>query len=220
MNCDQHLTAAEQELAGSIALNLGFSMSDEAKVAEPPENLPEAEAFGRLMAQLDPDPEVAGREYVKIRGNLIRYFKVKGEISSEEAADEVFDRVVARIREGVTVEDVVKYCVGIARLVALERFRRGQREQTAWFMFADMQAQSFAEAREQSYLVMNGCLAELSEEDRRLLLTYYQAATNDERTQQRAKLAATMNASLNKLRLRVYRLRHRLMDCVKQANAA
>ncbi len=188
--------------------------NDKQKIAQSAKTL-EPEAFRLFLEQLAPEPEAAGREYELLRRKLSRYFMAHGELSTEEAADEAIDRVVGRIGAGVAVGDITKFSLGIARFVALERFRKEAREQQAWFSFADTLTQNFDEGREQVFRRMTDCLAKLEVEDRDLLLQYYENATSGMRKQQRADLADNLNATINTLRLRVFRLRQHLLDCLK-----
>jgi hypothetical protein len=183
---------------------------------EPPPESPEAMAFQRFLARLSPEPEEAGRRYIKMRNNLLRYFILKGEASPEEAADETIDRIAASVNKGVVIDEVWPYCLGVARLVGLERFRKNKREQQAWMVFTDKIALTFDEARDASYQAMLRCLQSLEEPERQLLIDYCHPVSADERPRQRIDLAKTHNSTLNQLRLRIYRLRARLLECVKR----
>ena len=65
---------------------------------------------------------------------------------------------------------------------------------------------------------MAGCLAELSDEDRKLLTIYCQKESKAKLARLRDKLAAEGNTTLTALRMRVHRLRVILADCVRRKN--
>src|SRR5262249_12379704 len=59
------------------------------------------------------------------------------------------------------------------------------------------------------------CLAELSEEDRKIILEYY-TSERREKIERRMRLAQKQGMTLNALRIRVHRIRKELEECVKK----
>src|SRR5215203_101275 len=82
------------------------------------------EAFNSLLYSLHPDREHAGRMYENTRRKLLEFFEARGSQTPDEHADETFDRVTRRIAEGETIDDLGKYCYGVARFVLKESFRK------------------------------------------------------------------------------------------------
>src|SRR5215510_7274409 len=83
------------------------------------------EAFKKLLAVLDPDPETAGVKYEQLRHKLIRFFEWRGSFISDELADETLNRLARKIDEGEEIEkNVFALSLGIARFVLLETLKR------------------------------------------------------------------------------------------------
>src|SRR5258705_1304439 len=57
------------------------------------------EAFDRLLDSLGEDRESAGKRYLEIRSNLVRFFEWRGSPVPEDHADETINRVAKRISE-------------------------------------------------------------------------------------------------------------------------
>src|SRR5262245_8968477 len=83
-----------------------------------------AEAFAKLLACLDTDPEQAGEKYEMTRRMLVKYFDWRGAFLPEELTDETLNRVTRKIDEGDEIRDFMHYCYGVARLVFLESLKR------------------------------------------------------------------------------------------------
>ena len=79
-----------------------------------------SESFGKLLARLDTDPEVAGEKYEALRRMLVKFFGWRGAPFPEEHADETLNRVTRKLDEGLVIKDMPGYCYGVARLLYLE----------------------------------------------------------------------------------------------------
>src|SRR5216117_2107846 len=86
------------------------------------------EAFAKLLAFLDADPEQAGEKYETTRRMLIKFFDWRGAFLAEELTDETLNRVTRKIDEGDEIRDFLNYCYGVARLVFLESLKRPDRK--------------------------------------------------------------------------------------------
>ncbi len=75
--------------------------------------------FEQLLQALNPDPFVAAEQYEQIRLALTTYFTFRGASDPLGLCDEVFDRAMRRLSEGVGifVEQPQAYFYGIARNV-------------------------------------------------------------------------------------------------------
>jgi len=172
-----------------------------------------AEGLGRLLARLDANRDQAAVEYERLRRALIKFFDWRGVWPPEECADETIDRLSRRLEE-ITVTDVKSYALGIARLVLLERGRgpvfspidSGPELRSSPESLPD-------DEREQLQNCFDDCLAQIANDERSLLLSYY-AGERQGKIANRRQLAAALGVSDNALRSRVQRLRNRVDECV------
>jgi len=173
------------------------------------------EDLALFLKLLSPDPEASGRRYTSLHQKLTAFFTMKGVSDPISAADETIDRAVSKIGGGAVVPDVDKYCLGIARNLAKERYRASGRENSAFREFIQDLSHSCAEQVERIYKILKPCFEQLAIEEQQLLLAYCQKAMDRARSEQRRELAETMNITAQALRVRVTRLRARLTDCVR-----
>ena len=174
------------------------------------------EAFNGLLSSLAPDRDVAARRYLEVRKNLVRLFEWRGCSTPEEYADEAINRCAKKIGEGEQIRDVATYCIGIARMLLLEMSRERPKE-----------ARSLDQAPEPHTLptepgtdpergveCLRRCLAELSPENRDLILNYYQG-DKGEKIKNRKGLTELFGIPANTLRMRALRLREKLQLCAE-----
>jgi len=163
-----------------------------------------------LLNWLDSSREGAGRRYVEIRRRLVQFFVCRGCHESEQMADLTIDRVaqkVPRIAEGYS-GDPALYFYGVARKVHMEYMRK-QRSTPAVPPPLD---ENSGEDDEQ-YTCLERCMEVLTLDNRLLVLKYYQ----DDRQlkiDHRRELARHLDIGMNALRLRVFRIRAALQECV------
>jgi hypothetical protein len=173
--------------------------------------------FTRLLEFLSPeDSEEAGRLYLILHKKLTGFFKFKGTLDPDADAHETLERAGKRIMEGVDIPDLTKYCLGIARYIAMEDKRKVGRETTSLLEFARRQHDNDTDQLELITSLMKRCFDELAEDDRDLLNSYCQVSEGRARSEHRRQLAERLQASLSGLRVRVARLRRGLEDCVKK----
>lgn len=174
------------------------------------------EAFAKLLAMLDPDRETAGGNYEKLRRQLIKFFECRGSFISDELADETLNRLARKIVEGEEIEkNVYALSLGIARFVLLESLKRpGNRRVEMKELAAVAAPPAPWEADDDMWEVcLRGCLRGVSEENRELIIEYYQ----DEgrvRADERKMLAARLSISPSALVSRARRMRDKLEECV------
>lgn len=172
------------------------------------------DSWSILLARLARDGAEAAREYERIRGVLGDFFRRRGAAEPEALSDRVFDRLSAKLAEGVEVDDPGRYALGIARFVLLEAVKTEVRERRA---LRDPRAGApewDAAERERYLSALETCLEALEEAERTRVLRYHQSAGR-ERIHVRQKMAAELTISLNSLRIRMHRARQRLEDCVR-----
>jgi DNA-directed RNA polymerase specialized sigma24 family protein len=174
------------------------------------------EAFTKLLAILDPDPETAGGKYEKLRGWLVKFFECRGSFLSDELADETLNRLARKINEGAEIEkNVYAYSLGIARFVLLETMKRpdNRRGEIKELATAAAPPEPWEEDDDLWVVCLRECLRGVSEENRELIIEYYQDEGRA-RIDDRKMLADRLGISLNALFSRAKRTRDKLEECV------
>jgi DNA-directed RNA polymerase specialized sigma24 family protein len=175
-----------------------------------------AEALARFLESLSPDNEEAGRRYARLHEKLACFFRLRGVSDPANAADETIDRAALKISAGAPVPDPHKYCLGIARNISLERYRRAQRESSAFLSFVKALADATNEQVERSYRILKPCFEQLASEEQALLMAYCQVLRGRARAEHRRQLAELRRTTVLALRMRVARLRNILTECVRK----
>jgi DNA-directed RNA polymerase specialized sigma24 family protein len=185
------------------------------------------EAFDRLLAELHPDSERAGERYEKIRQKLVKLFQWRGCLIAEECADETFNRVAHKICEGTRLwgDDPYSYFHGVALNVLREYWRSPERMAKTLEEITPAQALSAnpeelwlreMEHMEKERLLecLNRCLQKLPTENLHLITRYHQGEEAPNKVR-RKELARTLGIPLNALRIRAYRIRIQIEECVE-----
>lgn len=167
------------------------------------------EQFDALLNWLAPDREQAGQKYEEIRTRLIKIFTCRGCYEPEDLADETINRVISRLHE---IQDHFKgdhsrYFYGVANKVHLEYLRRKQPPHI-------VVPEADSTRIEVEYKCFEHCLERLSAENRNLVIQYYQLERKA-RIDQRKTLAKKLGIKLNALRIRAFRIRATLQECVQ-----
>jgi DNA-directed RNA polymerase specialized sigma24 family protein len=178
----------------------------------------------RLLLRLDPDDMRAWEKYEDIRRRLTKYFEWNQCIGPEDLADEVLDRVAAK-SNGEEIREVDKYSFGVARFVCLEAHKKMQRETHSEDLpggenalpdphdqSGEMEGRLYQERR---LACLRQCLAGLMPGDRDLIIQYYSAEVEKQKTFRR-RLAEKAGLQMGTLRVRTNRLREQLERCVKR----
>jgi DNA-directed RNA polymerase specialized sigma24 family protein len=181
------------------------------------------EDMKRLLLRLDPDGARAWEKYEGIRRRLAKFFEWNQCTGPEDLADEVLDRVAAK-SDSEEIREVDRYCFGVARFVCLESHKKMQREtHTEDFSGGE---NALPDARDRSAEIMDRldqdrriaclrqCLTRLLPGDRDLVIQYYSAEDEKQKTFRR-ELAERVGLKLGTLRVRTNRLREQLEQCVK-----
>ncbi|HXQ37351.1 MAG TPA: hypothetical protein VN843_25300 [Anaerolineales bacterium] len=167
------------------------------------------EAFDALLDWLDSDREQAGIKYEQIRSRLIKIFTGRGCIDPEELADETINRVTRKLNDiqNEFTGDPARYFFGVANMIHMEYLRKKTPQPPP--------PPPDSERAELEYRCLERCIAGLSEEDRALLLKDY-GAKGRTQAERRKALAEELGISLNALRLRVFRIRVALKECIEK----
>ena len=176
------------------------------------------ESFDEILAWLNPDREIAANIYVQLRRDLEKVFLWNRCSDPEGMTDEVMDRVakkVHQLRESFE-GDPRLFFYGVARNLIKENPRRTKTEVA--LPDAELPSQPTTEIEEAVDMreeCLNTCLQRLSKEKRELILAYY---ANEKRAKidHRTELAQQLGTSIETLRVRAYRIRNALEDCIER----
>ena len=174
------------------------------------------DALEGLLARLGLDPDAAAGEYRRLHRRLLAFFESHGSLEPERDADETLDRLARKLREGHVIRDVPAYVHGLARNVLREAWRHARREEGTREALRAMPPPPAPDAL--LWDSFDRCLAELGADRAELLVAYYSASRGSNRAW-RAELAASRGLSLNALRIRVFRAREALRECLARSLA-
>jgi hypothetical protein len=172
-----------------------------------------AESLEKFLAWLSPDREEAAVKYQQLEKQLVAFFSRGGCHVPEELFDRTIDIACKKIDSGAVESSVAPtaYCYGIARNV-LREYRGDQQPLPMPEDFAA--PRRGPEWDEDELVCMEGCLAQLNEHQRNLVMRYYEGEGGDKVRARRA-LAAESGGS-NGLRIKVFRIRGILRECVSE----
>jgi RNA polymerase sigma factor (sigma-70 family) len=177
------------------------------------------ERFDEVLAWLDPDREVAATIYVQLREDLIKIFNWNRCADPEGLTDEAVDRVSKKIDHlRQTYQGNPKhYFHGVARNLIKENSKKvkayaslDDADEPAIANSVKHESEDTAETRGECLHV---CLQALSDENRELILAYY-AKDKQAKIDYRHELAQRLGISVTTLRVRVYRIRGTLEECI------
>jgi DNA-directed RNA polymerase specialized sigma24 family protein len=185
---------------------------------------PNSQDLSRLLLRLDGDELRAWKRYEAIRLRLARYFEWNHCASSEDLADQVLDRVAAKL-DTEEIREVDKYCFGVARFVCLETRRKMRRETHSEDLPGG--ADSLPDAHNQPAEIvaridderrldcLKQSLARLVPRDRELVIQYY-SAEGENNADFRRRIAESLGIMIGGLRVRTNRLREQLEELVSR----
>jgi len=170
------------------------------------------EEFEGLLGWLDPDRETAGKRYEEIRYDLIGRFRAHGCATPEELADETLNRVARKICEIASfyTGDRRPYFYRVAYYVQLEHFRK---EAPVVELADEIPTEITTDELEMEFECLERCLDRLPEQNREIILTYYQGERR-KKIELRKHLAASLRIELPNLRLKAQRIRENLKRCI------
>lgn len=172
---------------------------------------PTPEEFQQLLAWL----ESADLKYETIQLRLIRLFISRGCVDAETLADEVLNRVAVRIEKvAKAYPSPIKCVLGFAENVYQEYFR----DRLLQFDIDPVEPappddSAELERKEKEDACLTRCLGELSLADASLFRRYFQDEKSA-RIRARKELATELRLTANALRIKGYRIRRRLRQCM------
>ena len=176
------------------------------------------ESFEEILAWLNPDRDVAGAMYVQLRHDLAKLF-IWGRCADPEGlTDEVLDRVAKRIHEVKPgyVGDPRLYFLAVANNIIKENFRKIKTH--ASLTEVDLSQQLTTENEQENADIqdcLETCLKRLSSDRRELIMQYY-AKEKQAKIDHRSELAQRFGISVETLRVRVFRIRASLEECIER----
>lgn len=174
------------------------------------------ETFEEILAWLNPDRDVAANMYVQLRHDLARLFMWGRCLDPEGMTDEAFDRVAKKVHEvRQTYEgDPRLYFLAVANNLIKENYKKLKTQVSLDDI--DPPEQKTIRTTEDAYIeqCLESCLRKLSEEKRNLILSYY-AKEKQAKIDHRQALAQQFGISVETLRVRVFRIRASIEDCIE-----
>jgi DNA-directed RNA polymerase specialized sigma24 family protein len=166
------------------------------------------DAFDSLLTWLHPSREEAGQRYEDIRLRLIKIFSCRGCSDAEDLADETINRVASKLDEIVPgfAGEPARYFYGVANKVHLESLRRRPVPELPSLAVETDEV-------EKEFGCLEQCIGLLTTENRTLVLAYYQDE-KQAKIDHRKKLAEQLGIAVNALRIRAFRIRAALQECV------
>lgn len=183
-----------------------------------------ASSFQTLLDRLDTDPSAAADKYEELRLKISHLLRWRGcaESHADELADRTLDRVAAKLSAGEVVENVNAFAAAVARFVWLEHSRKNKADAAG----DDLPEVSidpdlgFLDEPDERMKCLRGCFAgSMNDDDRRLVLGYYDTDADEKATSARKRLADSFGLTINALKVRACRLRMRLEACVNDCVA-
>lgn len=177
------------------------------------------ESFDLLLSWLHPDPDEAGRIYVKIRAGLVRNFARQGVPVPEELADITLDRVAQKLPEIIDNWEgqPERYFYRVAFWVLREYWARTiiTEELNPDEPIPTPDPDQSKEIRSYCF---NECMARLAASQRDLIEEYY-FGEKGTRIRRRKKLAARLKIEMSALRVKALRIRKCLKKCTRESIA-
>jgi DNA-directed RNA polymerase specialized sigma24 family protein len=182
------------------------------------------EALDRLLLRLDPDRDAAGERYLQIREKLCKFFQWRGCTTPDEFADRTIDRVARRLEGGEEIRagDAYLFFHGVAINVLREFWKHAQRvrekplEEAPEVHTAAENPVEIGERKveqERQLGCLDGCVKKLPAQQL-MLITQYHQGEGGAKIAKRNELATYLGIPLNALRIRAYRIRGELENCI------
>lgn len=180
------------------------------------------ESFDEILAWLNADRDLAATIYLQLRNDLTKIFTWNRCSDPDGLTDEVFDRVARKVHElRQTFEgDPRLFFYGVARNLIRENPKKVKTHVSLENTDLPATPTSEIEAENANLLeeCLHTCLQKLSNEKRELILNYY-AKEKQAKIHHRTEMARRLGTSVETLRVRVYRIRGTLEDCIERCLA-
>lgn len=153
-----------------------------------------------------------------MRFRLGAFFQARQCLFADDLVDTVFDRVATKLEHG-KFENKKAYMFGVARNVYLEYVRKEPwKNELDETRISDATPHDDAFDLEETQTKLDGCLDELSGEERDLVLQYM-SGNGADKIKNRAAMTKAYGTSVQALRMRVVRIKRRLRRCLEKCAA-
>jgi DNA-directed RNA polymerase specialized sigma24 family protein len=173
------------------------------------------DAFRKLLAELDADPERAGEKYEALRHRLVVFFEGRFcGYESEGLADRTLDVLAGKLLEGLELysySGLSGYAFGVARNL----LRDHQKKEQPASLETDPPAPSVDLTPDRRLRCLERCLGQLAPESRKLIVEFYEGERHN-KIENRSRLAENLAITPNALRKRTQAIRARLEACVSR----
>lgn len=175
------------------------------------------ESFEEILAWLNPDREAAGVIYVQLRHHLAKIFSWNHCNDPEGLTDEVFDRVAKKVHQlrETYQGDPRLYFYGVQRNLIKEVLNKNKKQVSLDDCDLPSNAPDHEETERMREDCLHSCLQKLSAEKRELIINYY-AKEKQAKIEHRTQMARQLGTTVETLRVRVYRIRTKLEECIER----
>jgi DNA-directed RNA polymerase specialized sigma24 family protein len=178
-----------------------------------------SETMQAFLLWLGEDLSSGAQRYEEIRQKLILLFRFRGCHISEELADETIDRTARAVLKPdfYYQGEPIAYFRGVAHNIYREWLRKERRFPTEPTSDGYLELPAPAVDREKddlSQICLDRCLNALLSSKKMLLIRYY-GSDKRAKIDGRQLLADELGIGLNALRIKVFRLRNGLRECVE-----
>jgi RNA polymerase sigma factor (sigma-70 family) len=174
------------------------------------------EDFQKLLDWLGPDQQQGIEKYEAIRRGLVELFDNWRCVDADDLAVETIDRVLSKV-EKIAANysgDPARYFYGTAKKVKYEYNRRPRPLPLTVDTPAEKTEEEIRE-KERLHACLDKCLNLLDPTDKKLIMDYYRGDKNV-KIKSRKSLGEKAGVSSNALRVRVFRLRSTLEECISK----
>lgn len=167
--------------------------------------------------------------YHRLRRRLVKVLEVRVaeyrlRAAPEDLADEAIYRVAGKLEHGLEIraKDPFKYFYGVARRVLQEATRKEIKDGVSLEDgVPELPAPVPEPPDENRHRCLDECLGALAGDERELILQFYGVDRGKQRILHRRQLAARLDLTVNALRIRAHRLRHKrlgpcIFECLKR----
>ena len=185
------------------------------------------EAFDKLLDSLDCDRHAAGQKYERIRQRLANFFEYRGCSSPDDYADITINCAAKKLDTGSQIysSDPLSFFIGIARNILLEYWEEAPKRAASLDQLTDVehprvdaieiiQRDEDLKRSEAELECLEECLEKTDHQNRELIVGYY-IGDKGQKIKNRKQLATELDLAPAALRLRAFRVRAKLEECVK-----
>lgn len=177
------------------------------------------ESFEEILAWLNPDRDVAATMYVQLRHDLAKMFLWGRCADPEGMTDETFDRVAKKVHDvrPTYQGDPRLYFRAVANNLIKENHKKIKTQLSLEDI--DLPESPTTETEEEAVAEIEECLQlclqKLEAGKRELILGYY-AKEKQAKIDHRNELAQNFGITVETLRVRVFRMRESLAECIRR----